>query len=84
MLTVGTSNGFAVLEKSADSWQVVRQALDGSRVEAVGRAGSSILAATEQGVYESKRRRRDVEGDAGRRRLPLASGRHRRYGVRGR
>ena len=53
MLAVGTSNGFAVLEKSADSWQVVRQALDGCRVEAVGRVGSSILAATEQGVYES-------------------------------
>ena len=29
------------------------RALDGSRVEAVGRAGSTILAATEQGVYES-------------------------------
>ena len=53
MLAVGTSNGFAALEKSADSWQVVRQALDGCRVEAVGRAGSTILAATEQGVYES-------------------------------
>ncbi len=53
MLAVGTSNGFAALEKTADSWEVVRRALDGSRVEAVGRAGGGILAATEQGVYES-------------------------------
>lgn len=53
MLAAGTSDGVVAIEKEAGEWQVVRRSLDGCRVEAVARAGGVVLAATEQGLFES-------------------------------
>ncbi len=53
MLAAGTSDGIVTIERQDGSWSVGGRALEGVRVEALARAGGVIIAATDQGVYES-------------------------------
>ncbi len=53
MLAAATSNGVVIIEQNADRWRVASRALHNIRVEAIARNRGAILAATEQGLYES-------------------------------